>query len=467
MIRSLVFAFLCPLATFAAVAKPLPTTTHWVANTNGMPAPHIQNYLEGMRVDPDGTIWTYCGYDEGGNQFATFDRDGNVTGRDHRIYVRSDTVKTKNGVTWKILHFYGRGFNGNVAPAPVGDSAPRIVSSRGDTLFSDSANALRKYGDSIAHRSELPWIVDPTAISVTNDGRLMVASNGPDQNVRLVKVPLGGVPRMDTTTFLGDTGGVFSAGRQGEIPGQAGGDHRFWGIRGLGMDSSGRVYMGMTGMPMQVGGGADIRSFTGFDTRAANGTVVHSTLIWKRQGLAFVNTADFDPDSNGTSVFKNAERFHMDWSQGPGRSWSLAGVTIDPFKYPQDPRLNHSLEETWVRRIGGELFQFNSDMYGSDLIVTRFEPAAKSGSPWRGSVPAPTEWERSRRRVSIRPGTLRGTTGPSAGCGSTRTRMETSRRTNFPCTICPVSSPPDSRSRKTATSCSAATTSTRSPPTDW
>lgn len=380
--RKSILAAVCltVLPGFSAVAKPLRTVTHWAANTYGTPGPHIQNYLEDMRVDPDGKVWTYCGYDEGGNQFALFDRNGKVIGRDHRIYVRSDTVKTKNGVTWKIVNFYGRGFKGNIAPPPVGDSAPRIVSTQGDTLFSDSVNALRKYGDSIKNRGELPWIVDPTAISVTNDGRLMVASNGPDQNVRLVKVPLGGVPRMDTTTFIGDTGGVFVAGRNGEIPGQAG-DHRFWGIRGLGMDSTGRVYVGMTGMPMQVGGGADIRSFTGFDTRAANGRVVKSSLVWKAQGLAFVNTADFDPDSNGTSLYKNAERFHMDWSQAPGKSWSLAAVTLDPFKYPQDPRLNHSLEETWVRRIGGKLFQFNSDMYGSYLIVTRFEPGSEIGIP--------------------------------------------------------------------------------------
>jgi len=359
------------LSAFSAETTPLHSTTHWVANSSGLAGPHVQNFLEGMSVDPDGKVWTYCGYDEGGNQFSLLDRDGNIIARDHRIHVRSDTVRTRDGVTWKIAHYYGRAFMGNVAPPPVGDSAPLIVSTAGDTIFSDSIRALTKYGDSIHNPAELVWIEDPTALGVSTDGLLMVGSNGLDQNVRLVKIPKGGVPRFDTVRSLGVKGGVFA----GPIPGLAG-DRRFWGIRGLGMDSSGRVYVGNTGMPMQVGGGTDIRCFDHWDSagRMAN-------LVWKAQGLAFVNTADFDPDSNGTSVYKNATRFHMDWTQAPGKSWSLAAVTVDPFRHPNDPRLNHSLEETWTRRIGGKVFQFNSDMYGSHIVVTRFEPGSEIGIP--------------------------------------------------------------------------------------
>lgn len=289
--------------------------------------------------------------------------------------IRSDSLVTKNGTTWIVRNFYGRAFLGKTGPGPTGMAGAMIVSSKGDTIFSDSALAAAKYGKSISNPKELPWIVDPTAMAETNDGRLLVASNGPDQNVRVIKVPLGGPPRFDTILSLGVKGGVFA----GPVPGRAG-DRRFWGIRGLGTDSVGRIYVGNTGMPMQVGGGTDIRCFNRLDSATPTGLDT-AKLVWKVQGLAFVNTADFDPDSNGTSVYKNAERFHMDWTQPPGRSWSLAAVTIDPFKYPNDPRLNQSLEEVWVRRIGGKLFLFLGDMTGSGIHVIRFEPGSEIGIP--------------------------------------------------------------------------------------
>jgi hypothetical protein len=359
----------------AATVTPLPSTTHWIANTSGLPPTHIQNFIEHMNVDPDGKVLTSSFYDEGGNPGGVY-KDGALWWRwyNNRT-IRSDSLVTRNGSTWIIRNFYGRAFLGRTGPGPTGRSGPMIVSSKGDTIFSDSALAAAKYGNVVGNPGELPWIVDPTAIAETNDGKLMVASNGPDQNVRVVHVPPGGALRMDTILSLGAKGGVFA----GPVPGLAG-DRRFWGIRGLGTDSVGRIYVGNTGMPMQVGGGTDIRCFDRLDSATPAGLDT-GRMLWKVQGLAFVNTADFDPDSNGTSVFKNAERFHMDWSKGPGRSWSLAAVTIDPFKYPHDPRLSESLEEVWVRRIGGKLFLFLNDMVGSGFYVIRFEQGSEIGIP--------------------------------------------------------------------------------------
>jgi len=317
---------------------------HWVGNTFGAPEEHVQNFVEAARVDPDGSVWTRSFWDEGGASESIY-KDGRRIRRMNGGGVRADSATHPVRGTWIIRNLYGRAFLAKIAPPPTGDSAPWIQG--------PGSAAIRS-------------VTDPTALGFLPDGRLLVGDNGPDQNVKIFDVSDPSAPKLVGT--FGDSGGVFAGPRPG-----AAGPKRFWGIRGVGSDSLGRICVAGTGMPMQVGGGTDIRCFTGWrDT---------STLRWQVQGLSFVNSADFDPDSAGTSVFLNAERFHMDWSKPARRSSSFVAATIDPFRYPSDPRLTISMESVFVRRIQGKLFLFVTDMYSKYLAVIRFEEGSEIGIP--------------------------------------------------------------------------------------
>jgi hypothetical protein len=131
------------------------------------------------------------------------------------------------------------------------------------------------------------------------------------------------------------------------------------------------LYVGNTGIPEQTMGGTDIRAFSPTD----------STLLWQVQGLAFVNTADADPASDGKDVYLNAKHFRMDFNQPPGKSWSLKAVTLDPFRFPNDPRLTIPMESVWERRISGKRFQYLTNMPGGFLYVARFTDSSEIGIP--------------------------------------------------------------------------------------
>lgn len=339
---------LCAASLAAAGVPPVAgVQNHWVGNTGGNSFSHIQNFIEEMVVKPDGSVLTQSFWDEAQRPASKY-KDGAWIGYNWETDSTNPHPSRRairQGVTWEIRNFYGRAFLGKMYPPPVGDSAPFVVSTRGDTIRS---------------------VEDPTAVAFDLAGRLLVADNGPDQNIKIFDVSVPGRPRRVAT--FGDSLGVFG----GPVRGRTGA-RRFWGPRGVGVDSLGRLFVGCTGMPMQVGGGTDIRCFSGLTDS--------DTLVWQVQCEAFVNTVDADPDSGGTSLQKNSTRFHMDWSQPPGRSWSFAAVTTDPFRYPDDPRLCHSLESNWFRRIGGRRFQFQDDMYASYMVMNRYEDGSEIGIP--------------------------------------------------------------------------------------
>lgn len=369
-------------ATAAFSVAPVPgVENHWVANSYGNVYSHIQNFIEDMTVKADGTVLTQSFYDEGQYPNSTY-KDGARTGYNWE----TDTTNphpsrnaTYHGRKWRIANFYGRAFMFKQYPAPTkGDSVPLVVSDAGDTIRS---------------------VRDPTALAFDSSGRLLVGDNGADQNIKVFRVPTPEHPDLAIRLVdsIGEKGGVFAGPVRGAV-----GPRRFWGIRGIGVDSTGRLYVGCTGMPMQVGGGTHIRCFSDLSAK---------TLVWEVIGVAFVNTVDADPDSGGTSLHKNSVRFHMDWSKPPGKSWSFASVTTDPFAYPDDPRLDHSLESVWFRRVHGKRYLYLDDMYGSFLAVIRFEENSEVGIPtafypilnsyWDSSS---GDWALDRRPIGLNKG---------------------------------------------------------------
>lgn len=216
------------------------------------------------------------------------------------------------------------------------------------------SNTLLRFtteGQPLAQKVKLPADARPTAICLDPQGRLLVADAGPSQQVLVFDKP-------DSAPWLaeriGANGGIYAS------PAGAFGDLRFNHLSAIGCDAKGNLYVAHNG---QTGGG---------------GTVLESysparQLLWRLFGLNFVDMADVDPLSD-TDVFTKEERFSMDYAAPAGRQWTYRACTVNPFKYPQDPRRHIWSAGAWVRRIYGSPVLFVNDMNGEHLQVYRFDP---------------------------------------------------------------------------------------------
>ncbi len=198
---------------------------------------------------------------------------------------------------------------------------------------------------------ELPNDAVPGGICFAADGRLLLADRGPSQQILAFT---GSEP----ATPVGVRGGIYAApvGRFGDL--------RFNMPRGIGCDGQGNLYVASDG---QSGGGGTV-----LECYAPN-----QDLRWRLFGLEFVDMAAVDPQSD-QDVYTKEEHFRMDYAQAPGREWTYRGYTIDPFRYPEDPRLHIWSAGAWVRRLGGRRFLFVNDMNGQYLQVYRLSADEES-----------------------------------------------------------------------------------------
>ncbi len=192
----------------------------------------------------------------------------------------------------------------------------------------------------------------PLAFCFANDGRVLVADDGPAQQVRIFSVKDGALGEIGA---FGERGGIASS-----VPGEFG-DRKLNHVTALGVDAKGNLAVAHDAQ--SGGGGTVLESY-----RLADGA-----LNWRLFGLTFVDMGDVDTASD-TDVFTKEEHFRLDYAKAPGREWSYAGDTIGRFKYPQDPRLHIWSAGAWVRRIGGQRVLFVNDMNGERLQVYRFSP---------------------------------------------------------------------------------------------
>lgn len=137
-------------------------------------------------------------------------------------------------------------------------------------------------------------VVDPTALAMDNQGQVLVAENGPRQQVLIYNIT--STPTLVET--LGSERGIYS-GTPGEV-----GDLKLVGLTGVGTDASGNIYVSLDGFN---GSGADLRKF---DATGA--------MQWRLLGLQFVDNADADPGTDGVDVFTKNEHFVMDYSKSNG-----------------------------------------------------------------------------------------------------------------------------------------------------
>jgi len=222
-------------------------------------------------------------------------------------------------------------------------------------------------------------VVDPTALAITPQGRLLVAENGPRQQVLIYDI--SGTPKLIGT--FGTQGGIYS-GTRGEV-----GELKLNGLTGVGTDRAGNIYVSNDGFG---GSGTDLRKFSPL-----------GKMQWQLLGLQFVDNADADPGTDGLDVFTKHEHFMMDYSKENGQEWSYKAYTLDKFRYPDDPRLHnqtHSAASVFVRRIDGKRFLYLTGMFAHQMSVYRFDgeiavPSvifARDHSTWPTNQPATGSW---------------------------------------------------------------------------
>jgi hypothetical protein len=257
----------------------------------------------------------------------------------------------------------------------------------------------------------LPEGAAPVDLALDGQGRLLVADNGPRQQILIFTadhaassasgVREGGQPEphalMHLTASLGEMGGIY-AGKIG-----APGPQRFNGLTGVGVDRAGNVYVSMNGAGPR---GFDAGPGT-FDGALIESYAPDGRRRFSLQGLLFVDGAQF-VDGDPPSVYSGSKRFTLDLSRPTGEEWSYAGYTADRFHYPYDPYFHLGFGGQrgmpLVREVGGHRLLYATDMYSAFLRIYRFEPDRETAIPsglfarshingaWPPNQPLQGEW---------------------------------------------------------------------------
>ena len=314
-------------------AEELRYSVSWLGNTfSGANDKWVQNFFIHTKVQPDGTVNTWSHWDEGGKKFGVY-KDGDVIGNED---VGPNSLETldKAGRRWKIEFDY-------VEPKfHEYDFRPKGITCDGVSVT-------------------FPDLYEPMALALANDGQLMIADSqtSPRQQVLFYDITEPKQPKL--TRAFGDYGGIVS-GKPGEVT-----PTKFWGIRGIGMDAAGNLYVAMSEM------GSVLRKF------APDGK-----LLWELRGDFFVDLVCADPATDGRDVWGIQEHFVMDYSQRAGKEARLVGYSLDRHKYPNDPRGltfvkqngEHGLTSPQVVTLEGQRFLFVGGMFASNFInIFRYE----------------------------------------------------------------------------------------------
>ncbi len=196
--------------------------------------------------------------------------------------------------------------------------------------------------------------VRPGDLAIDAKGRLLVSDTGAAQQVLLFDGLEKAAPKACGT--FGEPGGIFG----GPVPGRVG-DRRFNHPRGIGADAAGNVYVANSG---GTGGGSTV-----LESYAPDGA-----LRWRRCGVFFVDLPDLDTESEQV-IYSKEERFTADFSKPAGQQAAYTAYTVNPWKYPDDPRLHIWSANAWFLRLQGVPLLFVSNM-GQDYVQAyRFSPA--------------------------------------------------------------------------------------------
>lgn len=299
----------------------------WVGNSfSGADDKWVQDFFIHMTTAPDGTCHTWSHWDEGGKRFGVY-KDGDVIGNQD-VHANSLQATDKSGAVWKIRVRYTDPKHNEYDFVPLG---------------------ITRNDQPVA----FPELYQPTALAVANDGALMVADSGagPRQQVLFYGIADPEHPKLIKT--FGEYGGIGS-GTPGAVS-----PTKFWGIRGIGTDTGGNVYVAMSEM------GTILRKLS-----------PAGKLIWQIYGHFFVDVACCDPQSDGLDVWGVQEHYTMDYAQPPGHESKWVGYSLDRHRYPNDPRGltfvkqqgEHGITSPQIVYLDGRRFLFTGGMFASNFI---------------------------------------------------------------------------------------------------
>jgi|GEM_PF-1621482 len=157
---------------------------------------------------------------------------------------------------------------------------------------------------------------------------------------------------------FGDEGGLGSG-----VPGTPG-PNKLWGLAGAGLDAADNLYVGCCLHP--AGGGTAVKAF------APDGKP-----LWDLQCHAFTDGYSFDPAEDGTEVVGVDELISLDLSMPAGQEWSLKALTLDPQRFPDDPRVKPDGRRgncsAMLRTVGGRRLLYTIGQTSGGFSLFAFE----------------------------------------------------------------------------------------------
>ena len=361
-------------------------TTSWLGNTfggtpNGM---HVQQDIQAIDVTPSGVVYATSAYDESGANSEIF-QNGAIIGQLQTPQFGMGTAIAMNGTYVFVAQGQASGgavngvarYNLNGTPANFSSGGNQVtinsagiggMAISGSTLYVTDIgnNVVRAFNVStMAEQTANEWSVtapgqiavdasgnvwvtvtsnntvveysptgtalqtisgigQPGPLAFDNNGRLMVADNGPNENVRIYTI--SGTTHTLYGTF-GSTGGIY-AGTEGRV-----GAGRFHDITGIGCDAAGNYYIAMDGSVENRVGGTELVAFNGGNA---------SSVAWSLYGLEFVSGASADPlDPN--IVYTPTHEYTLNYSNPAGQQWSYTANTLDTRAFPNDLRVSPNI----------------------------------------------------------------------------------------------------------------------------
>lgn len=401
-------------------------TTSWIGNTFEGAGPNgegqwVQNMIDEIEVTPEGVVITASTWDEAGRCTGLY-KDGKVNARGLRQLAHPEKAwgwgtASSAVAAWRewilianlageLLRFRWNPPDINSVPyvdqityleeEKAKDNPAIAMSAREDVLvllLKSGDVQLRRLGDlALINAFRLPGATDvvidpqktlwfivgrkvlhyslqgeklegeisdvgrPSALAIDNqEGLLMVCDDGPDQQVLFYDIRKG----AKLVRRFGERGGL-RAGTPGLVAPQ-----KLYGLRGAGTDRQGNLYVALCIGPQQ-GAGTTIRSFD-----------PEGKLRWQVESHAFLDCYSIDPQSDGREVYGVDEIFTLDLGKPVGKEWRLKAITLDPIRYPQDPRLGDrgaGFCTAILRHLQGRRVLFTIGQYAGGVNIFLFEP---------------------------------------------------------------------------------------------
>ena len=190
-------------------------------------------------------------------------------------------------------------------------------------------------------------------IAIAPQDKLLVTDIGEEQNIKIYE-NITTQPQLKTS--LGNPGGIFAEPRGKFAP------QRFYKPKGVGIDREGNIYVAQDAWSSVAGGGTIIQSYR-----------PDGELRWQISSLEFMSGLDIDPKTE-QCLYSKERVYRFDASKQPGNTTTYSATTLDPTKFPDDPRLHNHFTGVHLHYINDRPLLFMRDRNSRVVAMFRFEP---------------------------------------------------------------------------------------------